>query len=64
MERLTRIRPIFSGISAIPGHGLEIQNAVRYDWQAAVKAALQNGRPDWAEWLKTGAGLVLPPLIY
>lgn len=28
--------------------------AVPYDWQTAVKAALKNGRPDWAVWLETG----------
>lgn len=28
--------------------------AVPYHWEAAVNAALQNGRPDWAEWLQTG----------
>jgi predicted phosphodiesterase len=28
--------------------------AVPYDWQAAAAAAKGNGRPDWAEWLRTG----------
>jgi predicted phosphodiesterase len=28
--------------------------AVPYRWQAAVEAALRNGRPDWAKWLQTG----------
>ena len=28
--------------------------AVPYDWQAAADAAQAHGRPDWAEWLRTG----------
>ena len=27
---------------------------VAYDWEAAAAQARQNGREDWAEWLKTG----------
>jgi predicted phosphodiesterase len=29
-------------------------HAVPYDWQAAARVALANGRPDWARWLQTG----------
>lgn len=36
-------------------NGFQIENiAVPYDWQWAVRLAIKNGRPDWAEWLKTG----------
>jgi predicted phosphodiesterase len=28
--------------------------AVPYDWQTAAAIALENGRPDWAQWLATG----------
>lgn len=28
--------------------------AVEYDWSVAAETADQNGRPDWAEWLRTG----------
>ena len=28
--------------------------AVPYDWQSAAAAAAENGRPDWAEFLRTG----------
>jgi predicted phosphodiesterase len=28
--------------------------AVSYDYRVAAEAALENGRPDWAEWLATG----------
>jgi predicted phosphodiesterase len=28
--------------------------AVPYDWETAATIALQNGRPDWARWLRTG----------
>jgi len=28
--------------------------AVPYDWEAAAARAAENGRPDWAAWLKTG----------
>ncbi len=28
--------------------------AVPYDWDAAVEAAFENERPDWAAWLATG----------
>ncbi|MBN2433317.1 MAG: metallophosphoesterase family protein [Acidobacteria bacterium] len=28
--------------------------AVPYDWVAAARTAEQNGRPDWARWLRTG----------
>jgi hypothetical protein len=31
-----------------------------YDWEAAAKTAKKNGRPDWAEWLKTGRAKFLP----
>lgn len=27
---------------------------VRYDWESAAAAAVRNGRPDWASWLRTG----------
>ena len=27
---------------------------VAYDWEAAARTADQNGRPDWATWLRTG----------
>ena len=36
-------------------HGWTISDhAVPYDWSAAARTALKNGRPDWAEWLRTG----------
>jgi len=28
--------------------------AVPYDWETAAAVALENGRPDWAVWLRTG----------
>ena len=28
--------------------------AVSYDWPAAARMAEENGRPDWARWLRTG----------
>lgn len=28
--------------------------AVPYDWEAAAAVAVENGRVDWAEWLRTG----------
>lgn len=28
--------------------------AVPYDWETAASTAQRNGRPDWAEWLRTG----------
>jgi predicted phosphodiesterase len=28
--------------------------AVPYDWEAAAAMAAENGRPDWAAWLRTG----------
>ncbi|MCX6555276.1 MAG: metallophosphoesterase family protein [Candidatus Aminicenantes bacterium] len=35
--------------------GLAVENiAVAYDWQNASAAAAQNGRPDWAGYLRTG----------
>lgn len=35
--------------------GIWIENfAVPYDWEAAAECALENNRPDWAEWLRTG----------
>jgi len=37
------------------GAGWRIENvAVPYDWHAAANVALENGRPDWAEWIRTG----------
>jgi predicted phosphodiesterase len=36
-------------------NGTLVENiAVPYDWQYAVRLAIKNGRPDWAEWLQTG----------
>lgn len=33
-------------------NGWRVENiAIPYDWQAAARKALKNGRPDWAEWL-------------
>lgn len=32
--------------------------ALPYDWNAAADAAEQNGRPDWAEWLRTGRATI------
>lgn len=29
-----------------------------YDWDSAAEAAEQNGRPDWALWLRTGTSLI------
>lgn len=35
--------------------GWRVENvAVPYDWEWAAGVALENGRPDWAEWLRTG----------
>lgn len=35
--------------------GWRVENiAVPYDWESAAAAATENGRPDWAEWLRTG----------
>jgi len=35
--------------------GIWVENfAVPYDWEAAAERAIANGRPDWAEWLRTG----------
>lgn len=31
-----------------------IDRAVPYDWESAAETAVQNGRPDWAIWLRTG----------
>jgi predicted phosphodiesterase len=28
--------------------------SIPYQWELAVKVAMQNDRPDWAKWLKTG----------
>jgi len=37
------------------GSGYRVESVeVRYDWDAAAAAALANGRPDWAVWLRTG----------
>lgn len=34
---------------------LTVENiALTYDWEAAAKLALENGRPDWVNWLKYG----------
>ena len=33
---------------------LVAERAVPYDWQAAARVAEQNGRPDWAEAIRTG----------
>lgn len=30
------------------------QYAVAYDWQTAAHQAERNGRPDWADWIRTG----------
>ena len=30
--------------------------ALRYDWETAARVAAENGRPYWAEWLRTGRG--------
>ncbi|MHC4698853.1 MAG: metallophosphoesterase family protein [Planctomycetota bacterium] len=32
---------------------------VPYDWQSAAATAQNNGRPDWAEWLRTGRADVI-----
>ncbi len=32
--------------------------AVPYDWRTAAAVAIRNGRPDWAEWLRTGQASV------
>ena len=35
--------------------GLAVENiAVPYDWHSAAAAATRNGRPDWAEYLRSG----------
>jgi predicted phosphodiesterase len=31
-----------------------IQVAVSYDWERAAREALSRGRPDWAEWIRSG----------
>ena len=37
------------------GPGWRVEHvALPYDWAAAAHAAAANGRPDWAEWLRTG----------
>ena len=37
------------------GAGWRVEEvAVPYDWEVAASAARRNGRPDWAEWLRTG----------
>ena len=33
--------------------------SVPYDWETAVSAAMCNGRPDWAKWLRTGEANIL-----
>ncbi len=36
-------------------HGWVVEDiAVPYDWDAASRVALENGRPDWATWLASG----------
>jgi hypothetical protein len=40
--------------------GWRVENiAVPYDWEAAAAAAVENGRPDWAEWLRTGRAVIV-----
>jgi predicted phosphodiesterase len=35
--------------------GLSVENiVVAYDWSSAAAVAVKNGRPDWAEYLRTG----------
>lgn len=36
----------------------ELFDALPYDWHAAARTALENGRPDWAEWIRTGRAYV------
>ncbi len=39
--------------------GWWIENiAVPYDWHTAAEMALENERPDWAEWIRTGRAYV------
>lgn len=36
-------------------NGWQVEHVIlSYDWEAAEKTAWKNGRPDWAEWIKTG----------
>ena len=36
-------------------HSWQVEHiAVVYDWRRAAEVAARNGRPDWAQWLKTG----------
>ena len=42
-------------IVARSGDSWQVEHrAVVYDWEAAALSAEQNGRPDWAAWLRTG----------
>ncbi len=42
-------------IVARSGDSWQVEHrAVVYDWEAAAQLAEQNGRPDWAAWLRTG----------
>jgi len=33
--------------------------AVGYDWESAAAMACQNGRADWAQWLRSGRSSLL-----
>lgn len=35
--------------------------AVSYAWETAAEVARENGRPDWADWLKTGRAMLPHP---
>ncbi|HZR28224.1 MAG TPA: metallophosphoesterase family protein [Terriglobales bacterium] len=37
------------------GNGWQVEHiSIVYDWNHAAEVAARNGRPDWAQWLKTG----------
>lgn len=41
--------------------GWEVEEElVAYEWEEAAEAALRNGRPDWAGWLRTGKAVASP----
>jgi len=50
--RYSVVRRLPAGFAPL---GLAVEAvAIPYDWQSAAAAAAENGRPDWAEFLRTG----------
>ena len=41
-------------VAATRGGWAVTHRSVSYDWEASARQALENGRPDWARWLRTG----------